>query len=306
MVSACGIPDARLRLFDREQVKRCCSKKSGRDFCMLEKMMDVSTGVYILWGLGVLGLFLKMFANAYMGRLVHASADMGNTRKKKLRNMRQKYENRKEFGLCGGDEEAYAESFVRGLRFLTRPMEFWNRSGTVLSLVVCGTMAGAYLYYDPSWRGSPDMQFFLANSIIVVACLLVFDHIFVINNKVEILKANIRGYLERIPKPREEPPARMSPFAVRRVNAEQADASLAEVADGAVAASADNKDAPAGGGDAGDGGNTRMHGRSAGDSGNTRMYGQSAGDGGNTRACNRESAASEETLNRFLEEFFSG
>ena len=170
---------------------------------MLEKMMDVSTGVYILWGLGVLGLFLKMFANAYMGRLVHASADMGNTRKKKLRNMRQKYENRKEFGLCGGDEEAYAESFVRGLRFLTRPMEFWNRSGTVLSLVVCGTMAGAYLYYDPSWRGSPDMQFFLANSIIVVACLLVFDHIFVINNKVEILKANIRGYLERIPKPAE-------------------------------------------------------------------------------------------------------
>ena len=163
------------------------------------------------------------------------------------------------------------------------------------------------------------MQFFLANSIIVVACLLVFDHIFVINNKVEILKANIRGYLERIPKPREEPPARMSPFAVRRVNAEQADASLAGVADGAVAASADNKDAPAGGGDAGDGGNTRMHGRSAGDSGNTRMHGQSAGDSGNTRmhgqsagdsgntrACSRESAASEETLNRFLEEFFSG
>lgn len=273
---------------------------------MLEKMMDVSTGVYILWGLGVLGLFLKMFANAYMGRLVHASADMGNTRKKKLRNMRQKYENRKEFGLCGGDEEAYAESFVRGLRFLTRPMEFWNRSGTVLSLVVCGTMAGAYLYYDPSWRGSPDMQFFLANSIIVVACLLVFDHIFVINNKVEILKANIRGYLERIPKPREEPPARMSPFAVRRVNAEQADASLSEVADGSVAEAVQNKDAPAGGEDAGDGGKTRMHGQSAGDSGNMRMHGQSAGDSGNTRACSRESAASEETLNRFLEEFFSG
>ena len=122
----------------------------------------------------------------------------------------------------------------------------------------------------------------------------------------EILKANIRGYLERIPKPREEPPVRMSPFAVRRVNAEQADASLAEVADGSVAEAVQNKDAPAGGEDAGDGGNTRMHGRSAGDSGNTRMHGQSAGDSGNTRACNRESAASEETLNRFLEEFFSG
>lgn len=171
---------------------------------MLQKIMEVSTGVYILWGLGVLGVLMKILANAYMSKMVRASTNLGETKRKKLRNMCRQYENKKGFGLCGGDEEAYAESFVRGLKFLTRPMEFWNRSGTVLSLVVCGTMAGAYLYYDPSWRGSPDMQFFLANSILVCACLLVLDHILVINNKVEILKANIRGYLERIPKPREQ------------------------------------------------------------------------------------------------------
>lgn len=237
---------------------------------MLEKILDVSAGVYILWGLGVLGLLLKIWANAYMGKLVHASADLGNTRKKKLRNMRQKYENKKEFGLCGGDEEAYAESFVRGLRFLTRPMEFWNRSGTVLSLVVCGTMAGAYLYYDPSWRGSPDMQFFLANSIIVCACLLAFDHILVINNKVEILKANIRGYLERIPKPREEPQMRVEPFSIKRVTDRTGQES--EEPKGAAEPSAveteDDKKA-------------------------------------SIPVPDKESAASEETLNRFLAEFFS-
>lgn len=183
---------------------------------MLQKIMEVSTGVYILWGLGVLGVLMKILANAYMSKMVRASTNLGETKRKKLRNMCRQYENKKGFGLCGGDEEAYAESFVRGLKFLTRPMEFWNRSGTVLSLVVCGTMAGAYLYYDPSWRGSPDMQFFLANSILVCACLLVLDHILVINNKVEILKANIRGYLERIPKPREQTAAAVRPFVVKQ------------------------------------------------------------------------------------------
>ena len=112
---------------------------------MLQKIMEVSTGVYILWGLGVLGVLMKILANAYMSKMVRASTNLGETKRKKLRNMCRQYENKKGFGLCGGDEEAYAESFVRGLKFLTRPMEFWNRSGTVLSLVVCGTMAGAYL-----------------------------------------------------------------------------------------------------------------------------------------------------------------
>lgn len=182
---------------------------------MLGKIMEVSTGVYILWGLGVLGLLLKILANAYMSKMVRASENLGDTNKKKLRMMRQKYENKKGFGLCGGDEEAYADSFVRGLRFLTWPMEFWNRSGTVLSLVVCGMMSGAYLYYDPSWRGSTDMQFFLANCIIVCACLLAFDHILLINNKVEILKANIRGYLERLPRARAETED-VRPYVVKR------------------------------------------------------------------------------------------
>ena len=146
-------------------------------------------------------------------------------------------------------------------------MEFWNRSGTVLSLVVCGTMAGAYLYYDPSWRGSPDMQFFLANSILVCACLLVLDHILVINNKVEILKANIRGYLERIPKPREQTENVVRPFVVKQeMSAEE--------------------------------------GKPADKNGASQTEVSGEDSAGRTMQ-EKESAASEETLNRFLAEFFS-
>lgn len=223
---------------------------------MLQKIMEVSTGVYILWGLGVLGLLLKILANAYMRGMVRASGNLGDTNRKKLRTMRQTYENKKSFGLCGGDEESYAESFVKNLRFLTRPMEFWNRSGTVLSLVVCGVMASAYIYYGKAWRGTEDMQFFFANSIIVCACLLALDNILLINNKVEILKANIRGYLERLPKPREENEARRQPEIARQ-----------EAAQTELNTKREDEKAP---------------------------------------VEEKESAAGEETLNRFLAEFFSG
>lgn len=236
---------------------------------MLQKIMEVSTGVYILWGLGVLGVLMKILANAYMSKMVRASTNLGETKRKKLRNMCRQYENKKGFGLCGGDEEAYAESFVRGLRFLTRPMEFWNRSGTVLSLVVCGTLAGAYLYYDPSWRGSPDMQFFLANSILVCACLLVLDHILVINNKVEILKANIRGYLERIPKPREQTENVVRPFIVKQEKPKGEEEGVGK-----------KEESP-------------------------QPEPDADGAAPDTAMQEKESAASEETLNRFLEEFFS-
>ena len=76
---------------------------------MLQKIMEVSTGVYILWGLGVLGVLMKILANAYMSKMVRASTNLGETKRKKLRNMCRQYENKKGFGLCGGDEEAYAE-----------------------------------------------------------------------------------------------------------------------------------------------------------------------------------------------------
>lgn len=182
---------------------KSAQNKKERGKHMLDKIMEVSTGVCVLWGLGILGILLKMVASAYMKGLVRGSRDLGTARKRKLRTMRQQYENKRSFGLCGGDEEAYAESFVRSLRFLTRPMEFWDRSGRVFSLLTCGAMAAGFLYYDVSWRGSPDMQFFLINGFLVCVCLITFENIVLIKNQLEVLKANIRCYLERLPKARD-------------------------------------------------------------------------------------------------------
>ena len=81
---------------------------------MLQKIMEVSTGVYILWGLGVLGVLMKILANAYMSKMVRASTNLGETKRKKLRNMCRQYESKKALdcaeamrrrmqkALCGG------------------------------------------------------------------------------------------------------------------------------------------------------------------------------------------------------------
>lgn len=113
------------------------------------------------------------------------------------------------------------------------------------------------------------MQFFLANSILVCACLLVLDHILVINNKVEILKANIRGYLERIPKPREQTENVVRPFIVKQ-----------EMPKGEEEGAGKKEESP-------------------------QPEPNMDGAAPDKAMQEKESAASEETLNRFLEEFFS-
>lgn len=174
---------------------------------MLEKIMEAvtgaGTGVYILWGMGLLGLLLKIMMNTYLKGMVKASENMATTKRKSLRIIRQKYENGKSLGINNGNGEAYVEKNVRKLKLVALPMEFWRKSGQALCCLACMTMAGAFLYYDVSWRGSPDMISFMANGVMVCAFLLVLENIFLINNKLEILKANIRDYLENIPSPRE-------------------------------------------------------------------------------------------------------
>lgn len=165
---------------------------------MLERVMDMGTGVYILWGIGLLGLFLKMIASTYLKRMLRASENMSTTRKKSLRILRQKYENGRNLGINSGSGEAFVEKNIRGLRLMALPMEFWRRSGQLLACVACMLMAGGFLYYDVTWRGSPDMVLYLANGVLVCAFLLALENIFLVNNKLEMLKANIRDYLENL------------------------------------------------------------------------------------------------------------
>lgn len=165
---------------------------------MLERVMDMGTGVYILWGIGLLGLLLKMIASTYLKRMLKASENMSTTKKKSLRVLRQKYENGRNLGINSGSGEAFVEKNVRGLKLMAMPMEFWRRSGQLLACVACMLMAGGFLYYDVTWRGSPQMVLYLANGVLVCAFLLALENIFLVNNKLEMLKANIRDYLENL------------------------------------------------------------------------------------------------------------
>ena len=172
---------------------------------MWETLLSAGTGVYILWGMGLLGLLLKLMANTYMKKMIKASENMATTKKKCLRVLRQKYENGRSLGIHNGDGQAYVEKNVRSMRFVSMPLDFWRLSGRTLCCGVCMVIAGTFLFKDVSWRGSPEMVTLIANGIIVCAFLIAVENIFLINNKIEILKANIRDYLQNIPVARENP-----------------------------------------------------------------------------------------------------
>lgn len=171
--------------------------------------MGLGTNVHILWGIGLLGLLIKLCVSFHMRSMIKASENMATTRKKSLRIMRQKYVNGRNLGINRGNGAAFVEKNIRRLKWAGLPLELWKRSGIVLILSATMVMSGSFLYYESRWRGSPEMVTLLANGVLVCAFLLVLENIFLINNKVEILKANIRDYLENLTLP--PPKERISP-----------------------------------------------------------------------------------------------
>ena len=168
---------------------------------MYDVIMGLGTNVHILWGIGLLGLLIKMIVNFHVKTLVRASENMATTRKRSLRIMRQKYVNGRNLGINRGNGAAFVEKNVRRLKWAGLPLEFWKRSSLLLSISAIMLMAGSFIYYETRWRGSPEMVTFLANGVLVCAFLVVVENIFLVNNKMEILKANIRDYLENLTLP---------------------------------------------------------------------------------------------------------
>ena len=165
---------------------------------MWESILNASVGLQIIWGIGLIGILLFIISNTYMNGLIHGSENMATTKKKSLRLMRQKYENGRSLGINNGDSQAYVEKSIRKLRLMAAPLEMWRHTGVILCYITGMVVAAGFLYYDVSWRGSPEMKIFIANSFLVMAFLMVLDNIFSINNKIEILKANIRDYFDNI------------------------------------------------------------------------------------------------------------
>lgn len=171
---------------------------------MYDVILGLGTNVHILWGIGLLGLLIKLVISFHMKALIKASENMATTRKRSLRIMRQKFVNGRNLGINRGNGEAFVEKNIRRLKWAGLPLELWKKSGIILTVSSIMLMAGSFIYYETRWRGSPEMVTFLANGVMVCAFLVVIENIFLINNKTEILKANIRDYLENLTLPREK------------------------------------------------------------------------------------------------------
>lgn len=178
-------------------------------FQIMKDITNVETGVYILWGIALAGLLAKIIMNAHLKKLVKMTENMATTKKRSLKQLRQKYENRLNLGMDGYSSD-FVEKNIRNVRFLGVPIV---ATGKRLNLGVLSTImvtAGAFLFYDNGWRGSPQMIDFIANSVIVCAFLMSLENIFLSRNKLEIMKANIRDYLDNMSGKRVKVPVRVA------------------------------------------------------------------------------------------------
>lgn len=165
---------------------------------MFEKIMMFDTYQYILYGIGVLGLLLKLMANTYLKTLIKESENMEMTKNRKLKTVARKCKNRAALGMLEKSTDSYVEKNVGKIKLFGRSFSFYDRCGRWLSMCIVMMAAGGFLYYDISWRGSPNMTEYFANCVIVCAFLLALENIFCIRNKMDLLKANIGDFIDNI------------------------------------------------------------------------------------------------------------
>ena len=180
---------------------------------MLGRLSGFGFECYALWGIGALGLLLKIIFSSYLSKMVKASENITTTRKKSLRRIKQKYENGKALGKIGVSSKAYVERNVRRLRLFAFPIELWRKSGKILISTCIMFMTGCFWIYGAKMLGSGQIYDFIYSGIFVVAFLTTLENIFLVSNKMELLKANLIDYFDNISSPQEK----QNSFTIERV-----------------------------------------------------------------------------------------
>ena len=168
-------------------------KKEG--MIMLERIMEQGTFVYILWGIGFLGLLLQMITAFLLGRAVKASENMITTRKRIFKEIRKKNEALKSLGVVTKDTEAFADKYLLKMRIMGAPLYSASNAMKTLRAVVCMVAAGGLLIYMKSEIPFQMSEELVLNGVIVAAFLAAVENIIPVKNKIGIMKANVMDYL---------------------------------------------------------------------------------------------------------------
>ena len=160
--------------------------------------------VYAMGGLCALGLLIKVILNFVYRRLMKASNNMSTSKNKLARLMKLKFETFYKLKIGVNNVDIFVDKYVYKHRFCGVLLSTWeNFSG--LFLVLCLLAGPVCAVGGIALRCEQQAILYTFLSGIVASALLIFvDNLLNINNKKQIVKVNMKDYLENFLKVRLE------------------------------------------------------------------------------------------------------
>lgn len=163
---------------------------------MIEKVFDSNLLIYILLGLGGVGILLKFIVSCVYRRLIKATDHMGTTNHKMVKALRSKFETNYSMNLGVNNVDIFVDKYVYTQKFCGIYLYTWeNLSGQVLLIcMLTGAIAAITgLLYE---CGKYDILLTLLTGVIVSAVLILFEHFINLPVKKYVIRTNIKDYLE--------------------------------------------------------------------------------------------------------------
>ena len=191
---------------------------------MIQKWFDNYYIVYILGGLCGIGLLIKLITNFIYIRLVRASAIMGTSRNKLVKQMKLKFETFYKLKIGVNNVDIFVDKYVYKYKVCGLLLSTWdNISG--LMLIMCLLIAPVASILGLIMKcGEDNILYTFFAGVCSSAVLILVDNLFNIPSKRQLIKLNMKDYLENYLKARLEQEA-MNPEIFQQYRAEMASSS---------------------------------------------------------------------------------
>ncbi len=171
---------------------------------MVQKIFEENILIYAMIGMCGLGIFIKWIVSLAYKRLIKASDQMGSSKNKLMKLMRLKFETCYKLKIGVNNVDVFVDKYVYKHRFCGILLYTWeNFSGQLLLICMLTGSLGAVLGLIYECGQTTVLSTFFTG-IFTSALLITFENLLNLNMKKNVVRVNIKDYLENYLKVRLE------------------------------------------------------------------------------------------------------
>ena len=152
--------------------------------------------VYVIAGLTIIGVFAKLILQGKLHRLLKAAENMGTTKERQMRTIRNHYENSLNMDLQIYNIQAFVEKYILKLKYGGISIRVWDSAPLEMAMLCVATGGIGMIHAIHRGYGEQVIAEILIATIVSCVILLTLENLFRIETFYERMEVNIEDYLE--------------------------------------------------------------------------------------------------------------